>query len=386
MISRKRFLIFLIIPLFLISFSKYCYSRDRANIRVCVASGKDRVLLRIKGPYKIESINSELTLDKGRALKSEYIAPTNSGLKLGDREFKIYGIRIIPKKDAAIFIDKNRFRGIVHIIRTEQLKLLVVNHLDIEKYLYGVLYHEVPCHWPMEALKAQAIAARTFALYRIENMRDRDYDVTSDIYSQVYGGILSERRRTKKAVNLTRGKVLTYNGNIIPAYYHAMCGGHTESAKDIFGIDLPSLGGKACRYCKGAPHMYWKRKLSYRQVQGYLDKYGINVKGLKHIETGKRNKSGRIESIKVKDSKGAKEIKGYKFRLALGPNAIKSTNFTAKITPKGVIFRGKGWGHGVGMCQWGVFGMAKRRFNHREILEFYYPLANIEKYDEVIGF
>ena len=128
MIFRKSLATFLITLFFLTTFSEYCYSRGRANIRVCVASDKDRVLLRIKGPYRIEGINSALTLDKGRALKNEYIAPTNSGLKLGDREFKIYGIRIIPKKDAAIFIDKRRFRGIVHIIRTERLKLLVVNH------------------------------------------------------------------------------------------------------------------------------------------------------------------------------------------------------------------------------------------------------------------
>jgi len=386
MISRKSFATLLIILLLPFSFSEYCYSRGQANIRVCVASDKDRVLLRIKGPYKIEGINSALTLDKGKALKNEYIVPTNSGLKLGDREFKIYGIKIIPKKDAAIFIDKRRFRGIVHIVRTERLKLLVVNHLDIEKYLYGVLYHEVPCHWPMEALKAQAIAARTFALYRIENMRDRDYDVTSDIYSQVYGGRLSERRRTKKAVDLTRGKVLTYNSKIIPGYYHAMCGGHTENAKNVFNINLPSLGGRACRYCKGAPHMSWKAKLSYREIQKRLNKYGIKIKGLNYIVTGKRDKSGRLKNVKVRGSKGVKEIKGYKFRLALGPNVIKSTNFTVRIIPKGVIFRGKGWGHGVGMCQWGAFGMAKRRFNHRKILEFYYPETKVKNYDEVIRF
>ena len=246
--ARRLVAAFLASILFLMPFSEYCYSGARANIRVCVARDKDRVLLRIKGPYEIQDINSALTLDKGRSLRNAYIVPTNSGLKLGVKEFKIYGIKIIPKRDATIFIDKRRFRGIVYIIRTEKLKLLVVNHLDIEKYLYGVLYHEVPYRWPMEALKAQAIAARTFALYRIENMRDRDYDVTSDIYAQVYGGRLSERRRTRKAVDLTRDKVLTYKGRIIPAYYHSMCAGHTENAKNVFNIDLPPLSGRACRY------------------------------------------------------------------------------------------------------------------------------------------
>lgn len=358
-------------------FASESYAEKCINIRVSVASGKDKVLLRVKGPYKIEAIDSALLLDTGRRLKGECIVPTNSGLLLGKREFKIYGIRIIPGKDGTVFVDKECFRGIVDIIRTEKLNLLIVNHLDIEKYLYGVLYHEVPHYWPMEALKAQAVAARTFALYRIQNMRDRDYDVTSDIYAQVYGGRLSERRSTKKAVDLTRGKVLTYNGAVISAYYHAMCGGHTENSKRVFDKDFPSLNGIHCRYCRGAPHMSWKAKLSYKEIEKRLNKYGIMVKGLNYIVCGKRNKSGRLESLKLRCSNGIKEIKGYKFRLALGPNLIKSANFTVRITRKGIIFRGRGWGHGVGMCQWGAFGMAKRRFNYKKILGFYYPGTKI---------
>ena len=101
------------------------------------------------------------------------------------------------------------------------------------------------------------------------------------------------------------------------------------------------------------------------------------MKGLKHIAEGKRDRSDRLETIKIKDKEGTKEIKGYKFRLAVGPNAIRSTDFTVKITRKGIIFKGTGWGHGVGMCQWGAFGMGKRRFTYKEILRFYYPGAEI---------
>ena len=97
------------------------------------------------------------------------------------------------------------------------------------------------------------------------------------------------------------------------------------------------------------------------------------------IIEGKRDKSGRVETIRIKDREGVKEIKSYKFRLALGPNSIRSTNFSITITRKGIFFRGKGWGHGVGMCQWGAFGMSKRRFSYKQILEFYYPSAKLEK-------
>jgi len=381
----KRKLIILSLLVFtLVIPSLDSYSKNELNIRVRVSSGKKKVLLRVKGPYRIEAIKKDLLLNKGSRLRREYICPTNTGLKIGDKDFKIYGIRIIPKKDASIFVDKLRFRGTVDIIRTKDTKLLIVNHLDIEKYLYGVLYNEVPYYWPMDMLKAQAIAARTFAIHRISIMKNKDYDVTNDIYSQVYKGKTGEKRRTKKAVNSTKGKILTYNGKILLAYYHAICGGHTEDSEVVFGVKLSPLGGRKCPYCKGAPGMDWKKRFSYKNIEEKLTKYGIKVNEIKRIVEGKRDKSRRLIGVKISDKNGTKEIKAFKFRLAMGPNVIRSTNFTIKVTKRGVLFRGKGWGHGVGMCQWGGFGMAKRRFNYKKILEFYYPGSKIKNYDEII--
>ena len=359
------------------------YSANSVNVRVRVKDNVDKVLLSIKGRYKIEAIHSDLLLDEGRNLKDEYVIPAGSGVKLGDKEFKIYGIRVIPRSDAAIYIDEKPLRGVVDIVRTENLKLMVVNHLDIEKYLYGVLYHEMPHYWPMEALKAQAITARTFAFYRGKNSRDKDYDVTSDIYSQVYGGRESERWRTKQAVDSTRGKILSYDGRILPTYYHAICAGHTESAKVVFDIDLPPLEGRSCHYCKGARGFYWKAMFSYKQIEERLNEYGIKASGINFIEEGKRDASGRLLAVKIKDKSGTKEIQGFKFRLALDPNVIRSTDFKIKITPKGVIFRGQGWGHGVGMCQWGAFGMARVWKSHKDILAFYYPGSRIVSMKEL---
>ena len=370
---KKTILLF-----FLLFFAIFTAEADQSIIRVRVESGKNKLLLNVKSPYAIKAINSGLVLKKGKRLRNVYIIPTNSGLKLGNKEFKVYGISIIPGRDATLYVGKSRFRGTLDIIRTEDLGLLVINHVDVEKYLYGVLYHEIPHYWPLECLKAQAVAARTFAFYRMGIMGDRDYDVTSDIYSQVYGGRSSERRSALKAVDATRGKVLTYRGEILPAYYHSTCGGHTENAKVVFEKDLPPLRGRRCAYDRGARGMNWKAMFSYRQMEKKLNDYGIPVKGMSYIVAKKRNKSGRIETIKIKDREGVKEIKAFKFRLALRPNVIRSTNFTVRITPKGVIFRGKGWGHGVGMCQWGAFGMSKRRFNYKEILEYYYPGAKCE--------
>jgi len=375
--------ILLVLSLFFFLHICYGYSSSSIFIRVCVTKDKDALDLSVQGPYRIESVNKDMVLDRGRYLKGEHIQPTISGIELGEKEFKIYGVRIIPEKGSAIIIDGSSFRGMVDIIRTKDLKLMVINHLEIEEYLYGVLYHETPHYWPIETLKAQAVVARTFALYRIKTMKDRDYDVTSDIYSQMYGGKESERRRTTKAVNSTKGKVLTYKGEIFPTYYHSMCAGHTADAKDIFEVDLRPLRGVKCPFCQGAPHMTWKAMFSYKQMEERLNKYGIAIRGMNYIHEGERDKSGRLSSVKLSGQSGAKEIKGYKFRLALGPNIIKSTNFTIQITPKGIIFRGKGWGHGVGMCQWGAFGMGKRWSDYKSILGFYYPGSEITDIKEL---
>lgn len=382
------FSLILIVSMLLgLSFSEFSYSQDPVSVRIRVAGDEEKIMLNVKGPYRIEAINKDLLLDEGKYLKTSYVIPTNSGLLLGFRlgvqEFKIYGIRIIPKKDATIYLNKKPFRGIVDIIRTEKFKLLVVNHVDIEKYLYGVLHHETPHYWPTETLRAQAVVARTFAMHRKEIMRSRDYDLTSDIYSQVYGGRAGERRSTRKAVDRTRGKILTYNGKVLPAYYHSMCAGHTEDAKIVFNMNLPPLEGVRCPYCKGAPHTHWKKSFSYKQIEKKLNNYGITVNGINFIAEGKRDASGRLESVNVRHEKGTETIKAYKFRLALGPNKLRSTNFTIRITSKGVVFEGKGWGHGVGMCQWGAFGMGKRRKNYKEILEFYYPGARITDINKI---
>jgi len=373
----KRKTLFFLTLLFVFSTYINSYALSGVNVRVRILDDEDAINLVIKGSYTVRAINSNLILDKGRRLRNTKVRPMDYGLIVGDKEYKIYAIRIIPNRDATIYVNKKCLRGIIDIIRTEKRKLLVINHIDLEKYLYGVLYHEMPHYWPMETLKAQAITARTFAVYRKDLMKDRGYDVTSDIYAQVYGGRSSERRATTRAVNATKGKVLKYKNEILPAYYHSMCAGYTEDAEIVFGINLPPLKGRRCHFCRGARGMNWKAMFSYKQMEKRLNDYGIKVKDMSYIKEGKRDRSGRLVDIVIRDKTGIKRIKGFKFRLALGPNLIRSTNFNIKITPKGVIMKGKGWGHGVGMCQWGAFGMGKRRHNHRQILEFYYPKALI---------
>ena len=196
---KKIFCLFFILAAGFI-FTSDSHPAENTYIRVAVIRGKAKITLAVKGPYRLEAIRTDLLLDRGERLRKEYIIPTDAGLKIGNKNFKIYGVRVIPKRDSSIYINGKRYRGLVDIIRTKDLGLLAVNHIELESYLYGVLFHEVPHYWPYETLKAQAVAARTFALYRIEACGDRDYDVTSDVYSQVYGGRGSERWKTTGAV------------------------------------------------------------------------------------------------------------------------------------------------------------------------------------------
>jgi stage II sporulation protein D len=240
------------------------------------------------------------------------------------------------------------------------------------------LYHEASHYWPDEVLKAQAIICRTYALYQTQENKSKDYDVTSDIYSQVYGGRTSERYRLNRAVQQTTGLVLTYKGNLFPAFYHACCGGHTEDATVVWNLDLPPLKGLVCPFCKDSPHFNWHNILALDEISAKLRKalLGSGAK-IKDIQIVGRNNSGRVAAIKLIYAANSAEILAKDFRNIIGPNLIKSTNFSVSVEDGQAIFEGLGWGHGVGFCQWGGYFMAKNGSSYEQILKYYYPGVDV---------
>ena len=361
------------------------YAEDKTKedvyyIRVCVIKEKPSLKLSIKGKYTIETLeNHHILQESSSGITDQKVMPTNSGITVGEQEFLVYGIRIIPTLGANISINSKRFRGVVDIIRTKSMKLLVINHIDIEDYLFGVLYHEMPHDWPMQALMAQAVTARTYAVFRKEERKKEDYDLTNDQYSQMYGGKDAERFRGKWAVEMTKGKVLEYDNKILPCFYHSTCGGHTEDSSKIWTLELKPLKGRSCPYCKEAPLYNWDAIFSYKQIQERLNNKKIKCKDVKNIREGKRDGSGRLETVIITDKNGEINLPSEKFRLALGGSEfLKSTKFSIKKTKKGIIFKGHGWGHGVGMCQWGAKGMSDKGYDYDKILDFYYPGAVIK--------
>ena len=259
----------------------------------------------------------------------------------------------------------------------------MINSLGLEDYVKGILRHEVSDRWPLEVIKAQAVAARSYAVYQIHANKGKEYDLTSDIYSQVYGGKSAERYRTNIAAERTEGEILIYQNKIFPAYYHATCGGKTEDVRVLWKDDIPPLKGVDCHFCKLSPHFQWKRNYRLKDIQEILNAHGYTIGLIKEIKVLSRTPSGRVKMLLIISKDGqVTSIEANRFRNLIGPNLIKSNLYSIEM--KGYFFDliGRGWGHGVGMCQWGAYAMAKERYDYKEILKYYYPGAEVNLYNE----
>ena len=343
-------------------------------VRVAIVRDARELNLAIKGPYTFVDAISNKVIGQGLRLAKARVRLLDRGLFMGMDVYPAQRLIIKPARDASVVINNHDFRGDILLIRTPHNRLTAINSINIEDYIKGVLYHEISHHWPMEAIKAQAVAARTYALYKISLSQHSDFDVTNDIYSQVYGGKDSERYRTGLAVQRTQGEVLVYQGKILPAYYHATCGGMTEDAKELWGVDMPPLRGVPCMFCQNSPHLHWKKNFRLRDIQSALNKYGYKIGLIKNMSIVERNRSDRIRTLKITSRDGSEmTISGKDFRQIIGPNILKSNNYEIGMRGYYVDFIGKGWGHGVGLCQWGARGMAEQQFTYKQILSYYYP-------------
>jgi len=388
MLNRKFLILsaILIIPILFCAIYANLTVADTAadiTVRVCIIDDRGSIALALKGKYKLYAYNTERLLMEGPFLSAN-ISGTKEGILFGSREIKAPGVNFRVARDGNIYVDGRRFRGEIDIVREENGKLMVINRLPIDDYLYGVLYHEVSHRWPMEVLKAQAIVARTFALYQIRQNKAQPYDLRSDIYSQVYGGRTSEKWSTTAAVDRTKGEILTYKGDIFPAYYHATCGGYTEDAANLWNIDLAPLKSVPCSFCSNSPHYRWKKEVSLSALGDKLKENGYKLGKVSAVTVLSKNSSGRVDKVEIKDDSGVSVVlTGKDFRQMLGPNDVRSTKVDLSIRRGNLILDGLGWGHGVGMCQWGAYGMARKGKKANEILQYYYPGSEISTIDKI---
>ncbi|MDD5669431.1 MAG: SpoIID/LytB domain-containing protein, partial [Candidatus Omnitrophica bacterium] len=237
------------------------YAQDDRYVRVSIMRNEDSVSVKVGGFYQIKNAETGEIMRRGRGLRGD-VAYSPAGFSIAKTVFKAHKIFIKSDYPEEITVNGRKFSGGILLAQKSGSNFSVINYIRLEDYVKGVLYHEVSHYWPIEVLKAQAVVCRSFALYQMQANKNREFDVTNDIYSQVYGGRTSERYRTSLAVDRTKGIVLTYNGKILPAYFHSTCGGRTEDASVLWHTTIVPLKGVECGFCKESPHFKWIKILS----------------------------------------------------------------------------------------------------------------------------
>ncbi|MCP9439640.1 MAG: SpoIID/LytB domain-containing protein [Nitrospira sp.] len=251
--------------------------------------------------------------------------------------------------------------------------LLVVNHVDLEEYVKGVLPGEVNSSWHPEMLKAQAVAARTYALYHHMLSGSRDYDVAAGTQDQVYRGRRGVDARVEQAVDSTKGEVVTYEDAPIYAAFSSTAAGLTEDAAVVWAKDLPYLKGVECPFDLESPYFQWKTSFKVETLERNLRQQGFDVGAIATLAPLSYSRSGRVATLRVLHSKGELILRGEELRKAVGYTVVPSTQFTIESFGEEVVLSGYGAGHAVGLCQWGAKELAELGYSYASILRYYYP-------------
>ena len=273
-------------------------------------------------------------------------------------------------------IGNNKYYGDIYIKQVDS-KLQIVNFVDIEKYLLGVVPYEMPSSFPLEALKAQTVIARSYAQTNI-NRKKKDFDLYDDTRSQVYSGIPKSRlSNVEKAIKETKGEVITYNGRVIDALFHSYSGGYTASAKEVYGNDIEYLKPVEDIYSKGVPMsvLTWTYLIPKSQFEKEIGFIPLDY-DIEYTE------SNRVKYIILynEDRSLEKKYTGAEFRRKYSTSKIKSTAYNINIENGDIKVVGSGYGHGVGFSQWSSKTMAEdEKMSYKDIINFFYTGVKIEK-------
>lgn len=323
---------------------------------------------------------------------------------LGELARRLSKIVFLPSWQPAKFhFQGKNYRGSLEIICSREAgSFTAINELDMESYLKGVLPAEMGERSPeeYEALKAQAVAARSYALFKLQNQEGEDRYLHATVLDQVYQGFDSEMQLSSRAVEETRGQVLTYRGRLICAYYHAICGGFTEEISAVWGGEqepyLTSIPDGD--FCSWAKDYLWQESFTAEELLEKVSSHPEGKKGyliekgdrLKSVEILSRAKTGRTRELLIESASRKYILKSDDIRWALNRTEGKirilpSTLFelTLRRDSNGNIisvdFFGKGKGHGVGMCQCGAIGRSRKGYRYDQILECYYTGTQLSK-------
>ena len=368
-------------------------------VRVLLADNVEKCQLGVRSSFRV--FNEEKGVSEGYFdgfSGGAEISVEEGLIVIGRQRFEAGKITILPDSPHVFRFSGDVYRGKLRLeVKADGQSFSVINVVPLEPYLAGVVGAEMPNYWEPSALESQAIAARTYCLY-IKNRfgGGRSWDVSRSQSNQVYRGVGAESAQVWNAVNATFGQVLYSrypNGreDLFPAYYSSTCGGHTEASVSVWGESFGPLVGVPCPYCEGVAkpkYFFWpmvgfdKATVASRLVAKYpkLKKLGE----ISDIVVSKESKYGsfsRLTRVKVAGSGGKSDfIRAEDLRMTLDPTGRKFRSTICEIIDMGdkwAFISGRGWGHGVGMCQCGAQGMARLGRSSNEILSYYYPGSKV---------
>lgn len=267
------------------------------------------------------------------------------------------------------------YSGELKFVKDGPGTVTAINILPLEEYLSGLVASEMPKDWPIEAIKAQSVAARTYALF--QKKPSAEYDVESSVLDQVYNGKISGNERVKNAVKDTEGEVLKKDGRLVKTFFNSTCGGQTETALNVWG-DKNLFTSIADPYCARSPYSSWTYSMETSRLVAKLKTAGFQLDRIKNIQVETNPDNPRAATVVIETGGQTLFLRASDFRKMVGFQELKSTWFTAEMRGNSILLSGHGFGHGVGMCQWGAKGMAETGKSYREILGFYYPGTEIQ--------
>lgn len=356
-------------------------AKQAPDLRVGLASGRASLTITPAGGKATVQTGSSKTITLA-ANTAAAIRWQDGAFLVGREKLRSEVLVIRPAAKAGeLSLDGRRYRGALEL-RHKSGGLTAVNIVPVDDYLRSVVPEEMPVDWPAEAIKAQSVAARSFALASRGRHASEGYDLCTTTHCQLYTGTAAEKSASNAAIKATRGEVLTYGGKPIEALFHTDSGGMTENSEDVWGSHVPYL-----RAAKDTPAktMPWTKTISRADLERKLAAKGHDIGkvrslALSPLAIGRsakdRTASGRVKTMTVKGTKGTATLSGTTWRSLLG---LKSTLFDAKLAKDMVTFTGYGSGHGLGISQWGAERMAAKGKSYADILHHYYTGITLQQ-------
>ena len=302
------------------------------------------------GTVSLAALGDKIQWGREKTLSSPIDVASPSGLRLGGKQLA-GRVRISARKG----------------------RLFAVAVVPLEDYVTAVVSREAPRSFHREALCALAVAVRTYAMLAMEKPRDPGHDVVGGVEDQVFDGMDDAGGIFRQAAMSTAGEVLSYRGGLARTVYHSTCGGKTENAKDAWGTEVPYLRSLACDDCIDSPVRRWDYRMSEQEGRRVALLLGVRADGAVTLEITGRSSTGRASRVSISSGRVTREVSAAAFRREAGYARVRSLKMEIVPVGNGWVFAGSGYGHGVGMCQWGANGMAKNGRTYRRILARYYP-------------